>query len=200
MSKAPAPVSKGEQTKQTLLEVAIDRFGRDGFRSTSVAEITRDAELSGTAAYAYFDNKEALFLAALDHDAAGIIEEAVLLTPLSERSPEWRGDLFVNLVGAVDRHPLARRVLAGLEPQVTSRIVDLPALAELRVLVGERLTAEQQTGAVRSDIDPAQIGAGLVDIMVSLLFSVVQLGAADFGKRAPELMAVLAAAVQPPSN
>lgn len=189
--------TKGAQTRRALLEAAIVRFGRDGFRSSSVADITRDAGMSGSVAYAYFDNKEALFLAALDEDAAGIIEEAVLLTPLKDRDPAWRSDLFANLVVAVDRHPLAQRVLAGLEPQVASRIVDLPALAELRTLVGARLRSEQENGLVRPDIDPIQIGNGMVDIMVSVLFSVVQLGAAQFEERGPDLMAVLGAAVQP---
>ena len=43
------------------------------YRGTSVADIARDAGVSGTAAYAYFDNKKALFLAALDDDAASAI-------------------------------------------------------------------------------------------------------------------------------
>ena len=194
------PASKGEQTKRTLLNAAIERFGRDGFRSSSVAEITRDAGLSGTAAYAYFDNKEALFLAALDQDAAGIIREAVDLTPIDDRAEGWRETLFLNLLEAIDRHPLARRVLGGFEPQVASRIIDLPALADLRVIVGERLRIEQQNGTVRPDIDPEQIGSGLVDLQVSLLFSVVQLGSAEFTKRAPDLMAVFAAAVDAPKD
>ncbi|MDP8955643.1 MAG: TetR/AcrR family transcriptional regulator, partial [Actinomycetota bacterium] len=67
--------TKGERTRQVLLEAAIARFGRDGYRRTSVAEIARDAHLSGTAAYAYFPNKEALFIAAVDEDAAAVIEE-----------------------------------------------------------------------------------------------------------------------------
>ena len=62
--------SKGAQTRQHILAAAIARFGRDGFRSTSVADIARDAGVGGTVAYAYFPNKEALFLAAVDEDAA----------------------------------------------------------------------------------------------------------------------------------
>ena len=46
------------------LAAAIERFGRDGFRATSVADIARDAGVGGTVAYSYFPNKEALFLAA----------------------------------------------------------------------------------------------------------------------------------------
>jgi len=36
-------------TRQALLDAAVARFARDGYRGTSVAEIARDARLSGTA-------------------------------------------------------------------------------------------------------------------------------------------------------
>jgi AcrR family transcriptional regulator len=71
------PLSKGERTRRTILEAAIARFGRDGYRATSVADIARDAGVSGTAAYAYFPNKEALFVAAVDHDAAAVIRSGL---------------------------------------------------------------------------------------------------------------------------
>ncbi len=70
-------MSKGEQTRQAILDAAIARFGREGFRATSVADIARDAGVGGTVAYAYFPNKEALFLAAIDEDAAGVISEGL---------------------------------------------------------------------------------------------------------------------------
>jgi AcrR family transcriptional regulator len=69
----PGSTSKGARTRQAILAAAIARFGREGFRATSVADVTRDAGVGGTVAYAYFDNKESLFLAALDEDAAGLI-------------------------------------------------------------------------------------------------------------------------------
>src|SRR5207237_193066 len=69
--------TKGERTRQALLEAAITRFARDGYRGASVAEIARDARLSGTAAYVYFPNKEALFIAAVDEDAAAAIEDGL---------------------------------------------------------------------------------------------------------------------------
>ena len=70
-------MQKGERTRQAILEAAIVRFGRDGFRATAVADIARDAGVGGTVAYAYFPNKEALFLAAIDEDAAAVIHEGL---------------------------------------------------------------------------------------------------------------------------
>ena len=169
---------KGEQTRSAILAAAVERFGRDGFKRTSVADIARVAGVSGTAAYAYFANKEELFLAALDHDAAGVIDEGtsrVLEDPIGS---EWHLNLIYTLVDAVERHPLARRVLSGLEPQITDRFVDIPAMAELRKTVAERLRSDQAAGFVRSDIDPVAIASGCVSIMMSLMMTVLQLGRA----------------------
>ncbi len=168
--------SKGAQTRRTILEAAIDRFGRDGFRGTSVADIARGASLGGTVAYAYFPNKEALFLAAVDEDAAAVISEGVS-TVLENPDPlTWRETLIFTLVNAVERHPLTKRLLAGLEPEVTERVLDIPALNELRKAIAERLRTEQVIGTVRPDIDPVAISNGIVALMLSILRSVVQLG------------------------
>ena len=60
------PTTKGDRTRQALLDAAIVRFAREGYRGTSVADVCRDAGLSTTASYPYFANKEAIFVAAVD--------------------------------------------------------------------------------------------------------------------------------------
>jgi AcrR family transcriptional regulator len=167
--------SKGAQTRAAILAAAIDRFGRDGYRATSVADIARDAGVGGTVAYAYFPNKEALFLAAVDEDAAGVINEG-LSTVLTGEAGLWRNTLVFTLVGAVEQHPLARRLLAGLEPEVTARVLEIPALNELRKVCAERLRSDQAAGTVRPDIDAAAVANGVVALVLSMLMSVVQLG------------------------
>jgi AcrR family transcriptional regulator len=167
--------TKGEQTRQAILDAAIARFGRDGYRSTSVADIARDASVGGTVAYSYFPNKEALFLAALDEDAAAVIHDG-LSSVIDDSIADWRETLIFTLLAAVEDHPLARRVLAGLEPDVTDRVLEIPALAEFRKATAERIHAGQLAGTVRADIDHVVIGNGIVSILLSLLMSVVQVG------------------------
>jgi len=192
-------MSKGERTREAILAAAIERFGRDGFRATSVADIARDVGVGGTVAYAYFTSKEALFLAAVDEDAAAVIHEGLSTLNDDATIDDWRQTLLVTMVGALAHHPLARRLLAGLEPEVTVRVLDMPALNELRKVCAERLRAEQLTGTVRADIDPARIANGVVAIILSLLMSVVQLGEATAGVYAPDVVAVFEAALAPPS-
>lgn len=193
--------TKGEQTRTAILRAAIKRFGRDGYRATSVADIARDAGVGGTLVFAYFPNKEALFVAAVDTDAAAVIHEGVAsLDRFGSR--QWRDGLLTTLVTAVERHPLARRLLAGLEPETTARVLDIPALAEMRKAVAERLRAEQASGTVRDDIDAAVIANGVVSIVLSLLMSVVQLGAGVAAPYAADVIAVIEAALdaEPPER
>ena len=196
---SPTP-SKGEITRQAILSAAIARFGRDGYRATSVARIARDAGVGGTVAYAYFPNKEALFLAAVDHDAAGVIDEGVTHVIENPEADDWRGTLIFTLVDAVDHHPLARRLLAGLEPDVTDRVMEIPALTELRKVCAERLRTEQAAGTVRGDIDPVAVANGMVSICLSLLMSAVQVGVSGVSAYADDISAVFDAALDPPSG
>ena len=84
--------TKGEQTREVVLRAAVERFGREGFRATSVADIARDAGVGGTVAYAYFPGKEALFFAAADEDAAAVNRES-LPAVLDGQQGSWRQSL-----------------------------------------------------------------------------------------------------------
>jgi AcrR family transcriptional regulator len=193
-------MTKGARTRQAILRAAIGRFARDGFRATAVADIARDAGVSGTLVYAYFPNKEALFLAAVDEDASGLIQLAVdHINSLHDvRDFDWRATLLITLVDAVEDHPLAKRLLGGLEPDVTSRVLEIPALEELRKVVGERLRLEQLDNMIRDDIDPYAVGSGLISIFLSLLMSVTQIGRDAISTYAPGVISVMEAALAPP--
>ena len=113
--------TKGDRTRQRLLEIAVGRFAVDGYRRTSVSDIARDADLTPAAVYAYFAGKEALFQAAVDADASALIEESrAEVEDLPMR--EGVGAMVPVLLRRVVDHPLAKRVLLGKEPEVIGRL------------------------------------------------------------------------------
>ncbi|MBC9032487.1 CerR family C-terminal domain-containing protein [Sphingomonas sp. JC676] len=57
---------------QTLLDVAIDQFGRQGFEGASTREIARASGTAMSSITYHFGGKEGLYLAAADHIAAQI--------------------------------------------------------------------------------------------------------------------------------
>jgi AcrR family transcriptional regulator len=189
--------TKGDRTRQSVIAAAVVRFAREGYRGTSVSDVCRDAGLSTTASYPYFPNKEALFVAAVDEDVAGLITDGVSLVVV-ETSPEhWGRVILGGLIDRLDDHPLARRIISGLEPEFTMRLLGIPALAQLRKEVSESLAAQQLTGGVRPDVDPVQMANGMVIIVISLLMSTAQTGAAGFELVADDVEAVLHAAIRP---
>ena len=195
----PTQGTKGAQTRRAILQAAITRFGRDGFRATSVADIARDASVGGTVAYAYFPNKEELFLAAVDEDAAGVIQEGLATVLGQPDVRRWHDTLIFTLVDAVSHHPLARRLLAGLEPDVTVRVLEIPALNELRKACTELLRTGQAAGTVRADIDPAAVGNGIIALMLAVLMSVTQLGSEPAVAYSRDVTAVFEAALTSPT-
>ena len=62
MSKASTPDSARQER---VLAVALEVFGRYGFRKASMDEIARSADISRQGLYLHFANKEALFRAAV---------------------------------------------------------------------------------------------------------------------------------------
>jgi len=53
-------------TRQRLVEAAVKRFYRDGFRNVGIDQILGDVGISKTAFYKHFECKEDLMLAALE--------------------------------------------------------------------------------------------------------------------------------------
>lgn len=190
--------TKGERTRRAILDAAIERFGSDGYRATSVATVARAAGVGPTVPFAYFANKPALFRAALDEDAAGLIAVAHALLDNLGDERQWREALMPTLLVAVDDHPLARRVLSGLEPEVTSRMLELPALTDLRATAARRLRDGQAAGVVRTDLDPESVGSGVVLIFISLLMSSLQFGVEGATAHVGDVLAVFDAALEPP--
>jgi len=189
--------SKGERTRRRILEIAIERFGDRGYRATSVSEIARAAGLTQAASYAYFGSKETLFQAAVDTDAEGLIEDVaaqVAGVPIDALIPS----VIVYAVMSLADHPLARRVLAGKEPDEIPRLVELPSIRLFGDLIGEQLQLAQQRGEVRQDLDASVVAAGIESLVMGLLFTTVQTGGAATERHQIGVVAAFDLMIRPP--
>jgi AcrR family transcriptional regulator len=189
--------TKGDRTRRRLIELAVQRFARDGYRRTSVSEIARDAQLSPAAVYAYFTGKEALFEAAVDLDAGALIDRArraIEGTPGRDRE----AIILAELADHITEHPLAARVLSGQEPEVIDRVLDLPSLREFNAQIVADIAAAQAAGEVRADIDPTVMADGFEAIILTLLMGFLQAKVAGDSRLAVGALAVLSAALRPP--
>ena len=156
----------------------------------------RDAGLSATGIYPYFPNKEALFVAAVDEDAAGEIEEALAGVRPDDLIGDWRH----VIVGFLKRSSTIRwrgACLQAWNPKFTVRLIGIPALDQLRKDLGENLEGLQLSGAVRDDIDARAMANGFMTIWLSLLMSLVQTGSSPVELLGEEVVAVFDAVMRP---
>jgi AcrR family transcriptional regulator len=191
--------TKGERTRRRLLELAVRRFADEGYRATSVSAIARDAGISQAAVYAYFANKEALFEAAVDLDAAQLIAGA--RSQLDESLPlvDFIPGLLLHLRLGVEDHRLARRVLAGQEPDVIHRVADLPALRDITAELTDDLRDEQARHGVATGLDVGDLALGVETVVLSLLMSAVQVPL-EADKRIDGIVAVFQAMFRPTAD
>ena len=191
--------TKGERTRRRLLELAVRRFAEEGYRATSVSAIARDAGITQAAVYAYFANKEALFEAAVDLDAAELIAGA--RAELDESLPlvELIPSLLLHLRLGVEHHRLARRVLAGQEPEVIHRLADLPALQDITAELAVLLKDAQARAEVPIDLSVDDLAVGIETVVLSLLMSSVQVPL-EADRRVPAILTVFQALLRPPPD
>ncbi|WP_406280961.1 TetR/AcrR family transcriptional regulator [Nocardia sp. NBC_00881] len=176
-----APTTRGEQTRQLILDIATRRFADQGFRNTSVAAVARDLGLAPSAVYFHFADKEALFIAAFDRDAGRLSDDALAL-PGTMDAEYWQ-QVVARFITQLDTYPLVQRVLSGHEPELLARLVDGDVPRRIRTALEASLRAGQQSGDVTGDLDPHDTAVALEAIFTSVVITVVQVGGTGRSER-----------------
>lgn len=194
---APVPgdaptTTRGDLTRRAVLDAAVDRFGRDGYRRTSVTAIARQAGLGPTTTYVHYPTKEALFVAAVDDDLGALFATVVEVVDANDDAV-GPAALIAVLLAEIDHHPLARRLVAGLEPDLTDRVLESEALGALGQAIAERVARGQRAGDIRDDVDPEVLADGLISVVIALAMAAVQVGASAIDRRAAGIDAVFGA-------
>lgn len=76
-AKAPRPGSKGEQTREAILNHALALATRVGFEGLTIGRLADDLRMSKSGLFAHFRSKEALQIETLRMAAARMIEDVV---------------------------------------------------------------------------------------------------------------------------
>jgi AcrR family transcriptional regulator len=185
-------LTKGQRTRQRLLRVAVDRFGTQGFRGTSVSQLSRDAGLTPAAAYAYFADKDAYWTAAIEADLDAL-EAEIRDTALRSEQPIY--DLMAGLLAALDRHALTRRVFADGTPDDLQLVLRHRLFSGTTALIADRLAARKAAGLLPGDGDPEVLARGIETVMFGLIVSTVRAGMVGDVDRFWSVVEVLRAAV-----
>jgi AcrR family transcriptional regulator len=145
-------LAKGEDRRQLILAVAQRLLTRNGWRSTTLAQIAGEAGVTPAGLLHHFESKEQLLHAVLD--ARDLDDDSH-----SDRS----GDLLAQIAQVADRFARAPELVGTFTVLLVENILpDAPLhdrmLARHRDaldIVAEAIRRGQADGSYRSDIDPA---------------------------------------------
>lgn len=185
-------LTKGQRTRERLLRAAIARFGEQGYQRTSVSQLSRDVGLTPAAAYAYFADKYTIWAAAIAADL-DVIEQEVRRHALESEAPLL--ELMSGIFSALDRHPLARRVMADGTHDDLQLVLHHSVFAGTTELVAHALAGRRAAGLLASDVDPEQMAKGLETVIFALMLSSVRAGMDEDRDRIDAVVALLRTAL-----
>ena len=180
-------------TRQRLVEAAIRRFYRDGFRNVGIDQVLADVGISKTAFYKHFESKDDLMLAALEMQncwlqdtfhsmirerggptAVGQLNAVLDVVEHIIESDDYQGCLFVNVAMEFPLPHDPAHVLASKNKQAIEDIVHALAVeagaAEPRRLARELcLIAEGAyvTRHVTGNKDTIAIARGIAALVIA---------------------------------
>lgn len=178
-------------TRQRLVEAAIRRFYRDGFRNVGIDQILADVDISKTAFYKHFECKEDLMLAALESQNCWLQNTFVAMirdrrgpTPLGQlhavfdvvehiiESDDFHGCIFVNAsmefpLPHEPAHKLAAQSKQAIEDVIHNLALEAAAanpraLAQELCLIMEGAYVTRVVTGNRTTIDIARGVANLI--------------------------------------
>ena len=161
-------------SQENLLNAAIEEIASMGFERARLVDIAKRADMTAGSVYTWFENKEDLFQAALQHvlteqlkknaealNAAGIensfLRQVAQLVPrnYADDRPTDAQQLLIECYYAAWRDPRARdRLMAGIESQL-----------QMYVSIFEE---GQQQGFVTKEVDATVLGTFLLSIHTGL--------------------------------
>src|SRR3954470_16529542 len=161
---ASMPSTKDGARQERVLGVALEVFGRYGFRKASMDEIARSADISRQGLYLHFANKEALFRAAVSQELNTALGE------VSRCLNEKGVGLERRVVAALDAW-LGRYVGSMLAPDI-GNLLQSPAMQlgdivdPARTAFDDRLAAA--IAAAMSEKDRTRLGVTPEEIAEAL--------------------------------
>ena len=159
--------SKGELTRQAIVEHAARMASRIGLEGLSIGALADELDLSKSGLFAHFKSKEALQLQVLEFGIARFVETVV--------KPGLAGCMFVALATELDDQP----------GPVRERLVQ--SQKDWLDVIANAVRAAVKEGDFRRDVDAEQFAHELYGIMLANHHAVRLLrsrGAVDRTKRA----------------
>ncbi|HKE45856.1 MAG TPA: TetR/AcrR family transcriptional regulator [Steroidobacteraceae bacterium] len=159
-------MSKGDETRQRILERAAPLLNRQGFQAAPVSEIMRVTGLQKGGLYNHFESKEELALAAFDL-LMERIEQKVGQVHRSHSSPLAQLHAHIDLIAGGGTRteggcPMANSMVESDDsnPALRKRVVKV--LEKWRALLTHTVARGIVAGELRADVNPDEVATRII--------------------------------------
>ena len=167
-AKRTVRVRNSTNKKQQILEVATAFFLTHGYDGSSISKMARESGISKESVYRYFDSKQHLFKAVIDHELEQYHEKVTLLTTNTD-ADSVRDSLLIlaeTLLSLLmtDRQQAVRRL-------IFNEIKRLPEIGRYYYKIGPELAYENLEkffSAVQyeTDFSPAELSHSFIALLL----------------------------------
>ena len=159
-------MSKGEQTRQRILERAAPLLNRHGYQSAPVSEIMRVTGLQKGGLYNHFDSKEELALAAFDL-LMERVNQKVLEVHRSHSSALAQLLAHIALISSGGTQteggcPIANSIVESDDSNPALRRRVAKVLEQWRALITHTVARGIVAGELRADVNPDEVATRLI--------------------------------------
>ncbi|MCR5181843.1 MAG: TetR/AcrR family transcriptional regulator [Clostridia bacterium] len=163
-----------EEQRRVLLTCAIEEFGERGYGRAKITNIAHAAGISAGVIYKYYDDKEALFAACLEHCMNYLDDVYSRVETKSGNLDEGLDHLVELAIKASREHPeffrLYHQITITGDPDEAARLCSRIEGRSSALYVGF-LENARQYGLVREDMDPRFFALLFDDILMMINFS-----------------------------
>lgn len=167
-------MSTAADTREKILETAIRLFSTQGYVTTSLSQVAKEAQVSKALIFWHFENKETLFRTviqrALEPYFINVLDDLEGLSEpdqLVRLAEEYYDFVSANLDSVRFLLGLVVREDQGAPEDVVGHMHELSGVYEK--LLADVIESGQQAGAIREDVDPRLEAA----LLMSALHGVV---------------------------
>lgn len=155
---------RGDRRRQQILDAAVELFAAKGYRGTGVAALGEHVGMTATGLLYYFGSKERLL-----HEVVAERDRADALEP--------GGTLTLESLRTLGRHNVETALLTRLYVVLAAESIDpdeplhhffVERFETARVLARAVLDAERDRGALRPDVDVAQLAQEFIGVLMGL--------------------------------
>ena len=173
-----------KNTKTKIVDAALERFSKDGFKATTTKAIAEEADVNEVTLFRYFESKEKLFLAVIDRETMvrfeifqhkmepsdNLEEELTMIGTFMAESMLGKANFFKLMVIEVNRFP-----------EILDHISTVP-MAAIDML-SQYFDKAKEKGLIRKDVDSEVMAVTFFSFMFRILITTAFLGDDLFMKK-----------------